>query len=559
MPDLTCDILIIGAGAGGLTAAVTAAHCGLEVVVIEKSPFFGGSAALSGGWVWIPCTAAAQADGIKDSLAEAEKYVRHQTGKYFRPDRVRAYLENGSEMVKFLEERTCTKFATDHTFADYFPESPGGSTGGRSLVAAPFDGRLLGDKLANLRPPLRQQTFLGMSIGSGAHLKHFLNVTKSARSAAIVARALAEYTVERIRYGRGIKLYNGNALMARLAKSAYDKGVSILLSTKAVGLVQRDGAVSGAIVENKGETFRIGARLGVILASGGFPRDLEKRELYFPKQQTVSVAPEENSGDGARMASALGATIEDQALAPAYTAVFSKFVARDGSTSLYPHFTDRAKPGIIAVDSSGRRFCNESNSYHDVAQEMMRQGIDGVSKKAFFIADHRAIRKYGLGAARPFPIPLRPFLKSSYLTKAASVRELALKIGVAENALVDEVELFNRHAGQGKDPKFQRGDSAYNAFQGDYTHKPNPCLAPLVLPPFYAVEIFAGDLGTFIGLRVGPKAEVLGSGGLPIPGLFAVGNDAAHVFSGSCLGGGVTIGPAMVFGYIAAKAAASRK
>ncbi len=277
------------------------------------------------------------------------------------------------------------------------------------------------------------------------------------------------------------------------------------------------------------------------------------RRRYFPPQQTVSVAPEENSGDGARMAAALGAVVQDEALAPAYTAVFSKFRSRSGETQLYPHFADRAKPGIIAVDSTGRRFCNEANSYHDVAQEMMRQGIDGLAKKAFFIADHRAVRKYGLGAARPFPMPIGQYVRAGYLTRAADLETLAARLSIPKAALVDEIGKFNRDAAVGRDPKFARGDSAYNGFQGDDAHKPNPCLAPLVSPPFYAVEIFAGDLGTFIGLRVAADSQVLDADGHRIPHLFAVGNDAANVFSGACLGGGITIGPAMVFGYIAAK------
>ncbi|NGM47104.1 FAD-dependent oxidoreductase [Rhodobacter sp. SGA-6-6] len=553
MLQKTCDVLIIGAGAGGLTAAVTAAHAGLKVVVVEKSAWFGGSTALSGGWIWIPCNPVAEAEGHDDDPARAELYVRHHTGAYFQPEQVRSYLANGPEMVRFLQENTEVQFLADRTFADYFPDDPGGSKGGRSLVAKPFDGRALGDRLKNLRPPLKQQTFLGMLVGSGAHLKHFLNATKSFRSAAIVLRSLAGYGFDLLRYGRGVKLYNGNALMGRLAKAALDNGVTILLSTPAVGLEQQDGVATGALVESSGRTIRIEARRGVILASGGFPHDPEKRRRYFPKEQTVSIAPEENAGDGARMAAAMGAVIQERSLAPAYTAVFSKHRNAGGETLLYPHFMDRAKPGIIAVDSSGRRFCNESNSYHDVAQEMIRQGIDGVEKRAFFLADHRAVRKYGLGAARPFPLPLRPHLRSGYLTRAQTLGDLAARLGLPSQALSDELEQFNRYAASGSDPKFRRGESAYNAFQGDYEHTPNPCLAPLATPPFYAVEIHAGDFGPFIGLRINPDAQVLDAEGRAIPRLYAAGNDAANVFSGACLGGGITIGPAMVFGYIAGK------
>lgn len=555
MRQSSCDVLVVGAGAGGLTAAVTAAHAGLKVIVVEKSSWFGGSTALSGGWIWVPCNPVAAAEGHDDSLPRAEQYIRHRTGAYFQADQVRSYLENGPEMVSFLHEKTAVRFMADHTFADYFPDDPGASKGGRSLVAAPFDGRLLGDRLKELRPPLKQQTFLGMLVGSGAHLKHFLNATRSVRLAAIVLRSLAGYGFDLLRYGRGGRLYNGNALMGRLARAALDAGVTILLSSPARRLELKDGVVTGAMVEHEGRTVRVEAGRAVILASGGFPQDPELRARYFPRQQKVSIAPEENSGDGTRMAVAAGAVIQGDALAPAYTAVFSKHRDTDGKTVLYPHFMDRAKPGIIAIDSSGRRFCNEANSYHDVAQEMIRQGIDGTEKRAFFIADHRAARKYGLGGVRPFPMLLGPHIRSGYLTRVQDLDALAEKLKVPPDGLSDELEQFNRHAASGKDPKFHRGESAYNAFQGDYEHKPNPCLAPLVTPPFYAVEIHAGDFGPFVGLRTNPEAQVLDAAGNPIPHLFAAGNDAANVFSGACLGGGITIGPAMVFGYVAGKSA----
>lgn len=547
-------MLIVGAGAGGLTAAVTAAEVGLDVVVAEKSRYFGGSSALSGGWIWVPCNPAARRDGIEDSLEKAELYVRSQTAHCFDPERVRAYLENGPRMVEFLERRTSVHFTADHTFADYFPDDPGGMSGGRTLVASPFDGRDLGENLANLMPPLRQQTFLGMSIGSGAQLKHFLNVTRSLRSCAFVAKALLQYGLDLAIHGRGVHLYNGNALMGRLAKSAIEKNVRILLATPAIELTQEGGAVMGAVLEHCGRRLEVRARLGVVLASGGFSRDPEKRARYLPRELAVSVAPEENSGDGIRLAEALGACLRGETLAAAYTAVFSKFVAANETVSLYPHFADRAKPGIIAVLSDGKRFCNESNSYHHVAEAMVSRRIDGISRKAFFIADHRALRRYGLGAVRPAPLPIGPYTKSGYLVRAGSLRELAMQIGVDAEPLEATIAEFNTHAIDGRDPLFGRGQSSYNTFQGDYSHAPNPCLAPLTTPPFYAVEVISGDMATFIGLVVSPKAEVLDQRGVPIAGLYAVGNDAANVFAGACLGGGITIGPAMVFGFIAAKA-----
>ncbi|MFO1061070.1 MAG: FAD-dependent oxidoreductase [Dongiaceae bacterium] len=549
-----CDLLVLGSGAGGLTAAVTAARRGLSVIVAEKASLFGGSTALSGGWVWIPCNPAARRDGIEDSLEAAETYIRAETGDGFDAARVRAYLEAGPRMLEFLERETEVRFVADHSFSDYHPDQPGGRRGGRSLVAAPFDGRRLGPHLARLRPPLRQQTFLGLSIGSGALLKHFLNVTRSPRSAAIVARLMLGYGVQRLRYGRGIRLYNGNALAARLARAALDNGVALWLDTTAESLLLAGGRVVGARLRRAGQPVAVTAGRGVVLATGGFPRDAARRAAHYPAALRCSIAPAENSGDGIRMAEAAGARLQASPRSVAYTAVFSRLPGPEGA--LFPHFIDRAKPGIILVDETGQRFCNEAESYHDVAQAMIAAGIDGEARRAFFVADHRAVRRYGLGAARPAPLPLGPHLRSGYLSRAGSPAALARLIGVDPAGLEATVADFNAHARRGEDPAFGRGATAYNIFQGDHLHRPNGCLAPLETPPFYAVAVRAGDFGTFAGLPTDAQARVLDAAGRPIPGLRAAGNDGLNVFGGACLGGGVTVGPAMVFGFIAGNSAA---
>ena len=549
--ETDCDVLVIGSGAGGLTAAVTARFNGLDVVVAEKAPLFGGSSALSGGWLWIPCNPAAVADGVQDTIDAAKVYIRSEMGDFYQESRIAAYLDAGPRMVAFLEQKTDVHFQSDYTFSDYHPDLPGGVAGGRSIVAAPFDGRQLGKQFPYLQPPLRQLTFMGLTIGSGERLKHFLNVTRSARSAVFVLKLITQYAIHRVRYGRGVQLYNGNALVARLAKTAFDRGVKLWLSATAVSLIHENRRVVGAAILKDGQRHVVKCRRGLILATGGFSHDETLRGALLPREQAVSIAPVTATGDGVRMATAAGGCMSGGRIAPAYSCLFSLLPRKNAQPDLIPHFVDRAKPGIILIDFNGRRFCNESNSYHDVARAMIAQGIDGKSRKAFLIADHRAIRRYGLGAVRPAPMPMKSFLENGYLLRARTLGELAAAIGVNTAAIEATIGEFNKGALRGEDPAYGRGKSAYNAFQGDYGHKPNACLGPLSTPPYYAVAVQPGDFGTFVGVSVDSRSRVIDGDGEPIEGLYAVGNDSANVFEGACLGGGVTVGPAMVFGFIA--------
>ncbi len=551
-----CDVLIVGTGAGGLSAAVAARKLGLDVLLVEKDGVYGGTTARSGGWLWIPCSPPARREGVADSVEAARTYLRHEAGNHFDADRVDAFLRHGPEMVDFFERETAVRFVLGPTFADYHPDAPGGTPGGRSICAEPFDARELGAEKDRLRPPLREITFLGMMIGTGKELVHFFNATRSPRSAAVVARLLARHGRDVALHGRAMRLTNGNALVGRLAKSAFDLGIPLWTSAPARQLVLEGSAVRGALVEREGQTVHVRARRGVVLAAGGFPQDAARRRALFRHAPTGaehwSPAPPGNTGDGLRLGEAAGAAVEDRYPNAAAWVPVSLVPRPDGTTGTFPHFVDRAKPGVIAVTAAGARFVNEADSYHDFCQAMFA-ATEGREHAAWLLCDHATLRRYGLGFAKPFPLPLAPHLRSGYLLRGRTLAELAGKAGINAAALERTVAAFNGPARRGEDPAFGRGRTAYNRSLGDPLVAPNPCVAPLERAPFYAVKVVPGDLGTFAGLRGDAHARVLDRDGRPIPGLYAAGNDLASVMGGNYPGGGTTLGPAMTFGYIAAR------
>ncbi|MEL7462911.1 MAG: FAD-dependent oxidoreductase [Pseudomonadota bacterium] len=558
MKTMECDLLVIGSGAGGLSAAVSAAHRGMKVIVAEKEPVFGGTTARSGGWSWIPMNGPAKRAGVSDSVEAAREYLQGEAGEHFDPARVDAFLEAGPKAVDFFEEKTALQFDLGPTFADYHPKAPGGVDGGRSIVARPFDGRELGEEIKRLRPPLAEITFLGMMIGTGKELLHFFNVLRSPVSAFYVAILFFKYLRDLVFHGRPMRLMNGNALVARLAKSAFDKGVEIWTRSPVARLIEEDGRVVGAELHTETGAVTVRAVKGVVLAAGGFPQDPVRRKALFGHaasgHEHASPAPPGNTGDGLRLGESMGGAVNDALPNAAAWVPISRPVRRDGTLGTFPHFVDRSKPGVIAVTRSGRRFCNEADSYHDFGQSLtQRIAEEGGEICAFFMCDHRAIRRYGLGHVKPAPVPMTRALETGYLLKGSSIRRLAKAMGADAAALEETVARYNEAAERGEDPEFGRGETAYNRSLGDPDWTPNPCVAPLKDGPFYAVKVVMGDLGTFAGLKTDEYARVLGDGRAPIPGLYAAGNDAASIMGGAYPGGGITIGPALTFGWIAAR------
>lgn len=558
------DVVVIGTGAGGMATAVAAKKMGLEVLLLEKDSVYGGTTARSGGVLWIPNNPISTFKPEPDSMDAARTYLKYECGDCYDEARVEAFLANGPRMVEFFQKETSTQLIPLPDFPDYHAENPGGRMAGRSIMAAPLDGRVLGDRIRQLRPPLQEITFVGMMFNSSAEIGHFFNVTRSFTSAVYVARRLVTHAVEMLTHGRAMRLTNGNALAARLAKSAFDLDIPMWLESPAKGLVRDGDRVSGVLVGRKdGSTVRVTARRGVVLAAGGFPQDTARRKELFAHAPTgkehLSPAPHSNTGDGLRLAESVGAQVaRDLPNAGAWIPV-SKVIRSNGDTGVFPHLIDRYKPGVIAVNRKGRRFTNESDSYHDMGMAMQTHCADGPEVAAWLIADHRTIRRYGLGFAKPFPLPLLPHLRSGYLLRGNTLAELAQRAGIDGAQLEQTVAEFNQGAVDGKDLQFRRGWRVYNRFLGDKTHLPNPCVAPVAKGPFYAVKVVMGDLGTFAGVKTDAYARVLDQTGRPIEGLFAAGNDNASVMGGGYPGGGITLGPAMTFGFVAAEVMSGRQ
>ncbi|HEX7386516.1 MAG TPA: FAD-dependent oxidoreductase [Castellaniella sp.] len=559
----TCDLVVIGSGAGGLSAAVTAAIQGLKVVVLEKEPVFGGTSAWSGGWMWIPRNPLAVRAGIHEPLERPLNYLRDELGPRFDEKKIRAYLEAGPKMVGFFETRTAVRFIDGNQIPDFHPNSEFAGTGGRSVCAAPYDGRELGPLIHRLRPPLDEITLRGLAIASGKDMAHFFNAMRSFKSALYVSGRLLAFARDRLCYGRSMHLVNGNALVARLLKSAQDAGVELTTEAHVVALTQESGPgsrITGVQASIDGQTQEFMARHGVVIACGGYPHDVARRKATFPKNPTGhehwSAAPPTNTGDGIQLAQTAGAYFDSTLKNAAAWAPVSLVHRRDGHLARFPHLVERAKPGVIAVMKNGKRFVNEASSYHDFISALIAATPEGEPLQAWLVCDHAFQRRYGLGFSKPSPLPVKPYVKSGYIRQAASMGQLAQACGIDPSGLADTIANYNLHAARGEDPEFGKGTTPYNRIQGDASHTPNPCLAPIERGPYYGLRLYPGSLGTFAGIRTDEFGRAMREDGTALDGLYVVGNDSASIMEGNYPAGGVTLGPAVTFGYIAGRHAA---
>lgn len=560
--DREVDLVIVGSGAAGLTCAITARKRGLDVLVLEKEPVFGGTTALSGGVLWIPLGPHGRQQNPADTREAVRTYLLHESGRFYDEAAVETLLDKGPEMVDFLQRETQMQFVPT-LYPDYHCDAPGGVQVGRSILAAPYDIRGLGEDMARLKPPLETITFMGMMFNSSnADLKHFFRATKSLTSFLYVAKRLATHLKELALYRRGVQVTSGNALAARLARSALDLGIPIETSTPVREVLVDDGRVIGVRTEGSGGTQRIHARHGVVLACGGFPHDVKRLAQAYPHVarggEHLSPTPESNTGDGLAMAEAAGGRADIRYADSAAWMPVSRVPLGNGRFGVFPHLLDRYKPGVIGVLKNGRRFTNESESYHDVGAALVRACAGQKETAMWLVCDKASLAKYGLGYVKPAPMPIGPHLRSGYLLRGATLAELARNAGIDPAALEATVRDYNQHAARGEDPAFGRGRSAFNRYLADAEHQPNPCVAPLQQGPFFAVRVVMGDLGTFDGLKTSVVGEVLRRDGAPIPGLYAAGNDRASMMGGSYPGAGITHGPNMVFAYVTGQHIADR-
>jgi succinate dehydrogenase/fumarate reductase flavoprotein subunit len=552
LPPIECDVLVVGSGAGGLSTAVTAAWHGLKVIVAEKEAVFGGTTAWSGGWMWAPRSPLAQRAGIVEDPEAPHAYLREVLGNNFDEARVSAFLSAAPEMVAFFEKNTALQFEGGNKIPDTYGNAPGAGTGGRSVIAAPYDARRLGDLVNRLRRPMRETTFMGMTIQAGPDLAAFMNVTRSLKAFIHVTRRFSRHLMDLAIHRRGMQLRNGIALVARLLRSATDLGVDLRTSSPATRLLQQGGAVCGAVLKTPEGEVEVRTRRGVVLAAGGFPHDPDRRHALFPAdKEHLTVATPSATGDGLRLGESAGGTVDRSLAAPGAWCPVSLVSFPDGSVGRFPHIIERGKPGIIGVLADGRRFCNEGNGYHDYVKAMLSAVAPGREVASWLVCTRAFQRRYGLGIARPTPMSERRYIRSGYLRAGRTIAELARICGIDPAGLERTLADYNLDARKGEDPAFGRGSTLYNRLQGDANNRPNPCVAPIEQGPFYAVKVFPGSFGTFAGLKTDAGARVLDASGVPIPGLYAVGTDMASVMGGHYPAGGINLGPAMTFGYIA--------
>ncbi|HEY6860351.1 MAG TPA: FAD-dependent oxidoreductase [Pseudolabrys sp.] len=552
--DREVDLLIAGAGPAGMTAALVASLEGLEVLLCEKSDQVGGTGSTSAGTLWIPGNSQSRAAGFSDSSEQADLYLNALIGETTNRELRNAYLQTGPSAIDYLCARTDVQFLPCGTHPDYRSNMPGAAVAGRAIVPEPFDGRLLGPEFRRIRPPVSEfMVFGGMMVGK-SDIPRLIGRFNSIANFIYSAKLFARYLADRLKYQRGTRIMMGNALIGRLFYSLRKRKVPILFDASIVDVTGDRHGVSGARLNAGGKEILVRTRKGVVLATGGYAHHQRFREAFMPRPVPAhSMSYEGNRGDGVDIGQRLGAAITPEQCTSGLWTPVSIVPRPDGSKSLFPHLVfDRAKPGLIAVNSAGRRFVNEAVSYHDFVLAMFECHKTVPSIPAWLICDTAFLGKYGLGVIYPGHRNPGKFVESGYLVSAYTLEELAGKITADPAQLRNTIARNNGFAATGVDIDFGKGETELNRFNGDAGHKPNPCIGPVATPPFYALAVWPADIAVSTGLATDANARVLGNDGKPIPGLYACGNDMASVMAGSYPGPGTTLGPAIVFAYRAA-------
>ena len=538
----TYDVVVVGCGAAGMTAALTVAARGLSVVVVEKAPTFGGSAARSGAGIWLPNNSVILATGVPDSPALAAEYLAAVVGDGSTPARQAAFLANGPAMLSFVMAKSPCRFKWMNGYSDYYPELPGGMPNGRSIEPDQLDGHILGAELANLNPSYMTVP-AGMVVFS-ADYKWLTLSAVNAKGADTAATCLARGTAAAL--AGQAPLTMGQSLAAGLRAGLQQAGVPVWLNTPLVDLNIENGRVTGVLVTQNGGTALVRASRGVIVGSGGFEHNAAMRAQY--QQQPIgtdwTVGAKENTGDGHQAGLRAGAALDlmDDAW-------WGPVIPIPGTA--YFCLAERTLPGGLIVNQAGQRFVNEAAPYSDVVHVMYQKNGTAPDIPAWLIVDQNYRNRYLFRDLVPtFPFPDSWYANGS-VKKAWTLADLAGQIGVPSANLVNTVTHFNWLATLGKDSDFHRGDSAYDHYYTDPSVIPNSCLGVLWEAPFYALKLMPGDLGTKGGMRTDARARVLRPDNTVIPGLYAAGNASAAVMGHSYAGAGSTIGPAMTFGYVA--------
>lgn len=551
--DKEVDVLVVGTGAGAMVAAVTAAQHGAQTLIIEKSDLYGGTSATSGGGVWIPDSDSARAQGQSDSAEEAFTYMKQLVGNAVPDAKIRAFVDYAKLMARYVEQVSSLRFVAI-PYTDYHAEKPGGKMGYRSHETNTLHASQLSrEDFATLRPTHPSATLFGFI--PWTNLEAAPMITRGRGWMKIMARVLWRYysdIPQRLRSRRSRYLVFGNAIAGHLKNALNSYGAEMWLTAPLVHLIRpAGGRVEGAVIRRQGEELRVRARKGIILGAGGFERSQDMRERYLPghTQTEWSAGQENNTGDAIRAGVAVGAATDlmDEAWWAPTVRVPNESRAR-------PLFYERALPGNIIVNQNGDRYMNEARSY-DVAGKAMIEadGPGARSVPSWIILDARFRKKYPMGPLLPvFPDWMLPRKVQEMFVKAPTIAELARRIGIEPARLEATVARVNRFAQTGIDEDFARGSAPYDRYYGDLSVKPNPNLAPIDQPPFYALQVYPGDIGTKGGLATDEAGRVTDESGRPIPGLYAIGNNSASVMGAAYPGAGSTLAPAMTFGYLAA-------
>jgi succinate dehydrogenase/fumarate reductase flavoprotein subunit len=562
IPDgATYDLVVLGAGAAGMAAAVFGTLGGARVLLVERSEYLGGTSALSAGTTWIPNSMHAGKVAQGDTFEAASKFLTAVVGNH-SPQALRdAFLRSGPEAIATLERESDVHFRPYATHPDYEQQHEGATMRGRALEPVPFDGRQLGDDLDLIRPPIPEFTIFGGMMVDRTDIGHLLNLTKTWASLRHAAGILGQYGLDRLAGKRGTRLVMGNALIGRMLLSLRRRKVDILTRTETLELIRGDGRVDKVVLRSGSVSRHIHAARGIVLAAGGFNRHPNRRAELLP-QPTPAYSPAAPGHTGAlqNLALGLGARFGEGNMENAFWAPVSVRKRVDGSTAVFPHFVmDRSKPGTVCVNQAGKRFVNESTSYHLFGKAMFEANRISPCIPCFIITDAVGLRTYGLGMVRMRTRNIRQFLQDGYLIEGETVDALARRLTIDPAALETTIADMNRYAETGVDLAFGRGTTPYHRVNGDTTSgAPNPTLGPIRTGPFYAVKLYPGDIGAAAGLVIDAWGQVLRGDDQPIGGLYACGNEANSIMGGTYPGPGITIGPAITFAYRAVQHALNR-
>lgn len=555
--DQEFDLIVLGAGGAGMTAALVGAQEGLHTVVLERSGLVGGTTALSSGTLWVPGFDSESGTNLQAS-EDARLYLNALVAEKAAPEMRNAFLVNAPKMMRYLAAHTQVRFRTYAATPDYHQHLPGASKGGQAHEPLPFDASTRPEDFRKIRWPLHElMLFGGMMVTRGEALR-LLKAPWSPDAIWLGMRLCGRYVMDRLRFRRGSRLVLGNALVARLLASLADRGVEVRRLQMPKRLLRDAQGIVGVLVDDRGRELRLRARHGVVLAGGGFPANQEWCQRYLPSPvPQFSPAAETCRGETLQLALEAGGMLREPRAGNGLWFPSSINHRDDGSVAIYPHIVlDRSKPGLIAVNREGRRFTNEAVSYHAFGEALFRAHQNSPSIPAALIVDSRFLRLYGLGIVRPKALSVRSLVKSGYLKVGATLTELATRLGLDPAALEATVQTYNSYAETGVDLEFNKGENVYDRSNGDPSHQPNPCIGKIEVGPFYAVEVIPTPLGTALGLAANENAQVLDKKGDPIPGLYVCGNDMSSIMGGEYIGPGGQLGPGMTFAYIAARHAA---